>query len=119
MAQTRAISRALRAPLGQIVVLAGYEPASAEEMPAESAEPAASRNDATQTPSEPKVTEAQMARIRAVLAELAVRDPNTDWASSAREFIGVPASMLTETSARRLIEWLENTAGTNEGPDAG
>lgn len=33
MAQTRAIGRALRAPLGQIVVLAGYEPAGAEEMP--------------------------------------------------------------------------------------
>jgi len=33
MAQTRAISRALRAPLGQIVVLAGYEAASQEEMP--------------------------------------------------------------------------------------
>jgi hypothetical protein len=33
MAQTRAISRALRGPLGMIVVLAGYEPAAAEEMP--------------------------------------------------------------------------------------
>jgi hypothetical protein len=35
MAQTRAISRALRAPLGQIVVLAGYEACAEEEMPAE------------------------------------------------------------------------------------
>jgi hypothetical protein len=35
MAQTRAISRALRAPLGQIVVLAGYEATAEEEMPAE------------------------------------------------------------------------------------
>ena len=35
MAQTRAIGSALRGPLGQIVVLAGYEPAGAEEMPAE------------------------------------------------------------------------------------
>jgi len=33
MAQTRAMSRALRAPLGQIVVLAGYEPTGADEMP--------------------------------------------------------------------------------------
>ena len=33
MAQTRAISRALRAPLGQIVVLAGYEATAEEEMP--------------------------------------------------------------------------------------
>ena len=35
MAQTRAISRALRGPLGQIVVLAGYQAAAAEEMPAD------------------------------------------------------------------------------------
>lgn len=33
MAQTRAVSRALRAPLGQIVVLAGYEATAEEEMP--------------------------------------------------------------------------------------
>ena len=33
MAQTRAISRALRAPLGQIVVLAGYEATGEEEIP--------------------------------------------------------------------------------------
>jgi hypothetical protein len=33
MSQTRAISRALRAPLGQIVVLAGYEATGQEEMP--------------------------------------------------------------------------------------
>jgi hypothetical protein len=33
MAQTRAVSRALRAPLGQIVVLAGYEATGEEEMP--------------------------------------------------------------------------------------
>lgn len=32
MAQTRALSRALRAPLGQIVVLAGYEATGEEEM---------------------------------------------------------------------------------------
>jgi hypothetical protein len=35
MAQTRAVSRALRAPLGQIVVLAGYEATAEEEMPSE------------------------------------------------------------------------------------
>ena len=33
MAQTRAMSRALRAPLGQIVVLAGYEATAPEELP--------------------------------------------------------------------------------------
>ena len=35
MAQTRAIGRALRAPLGQIVVLAGYEARRREEIPAD------------------------------------------------------------------------------------
>jgi hypothetical protein len=35
MAQTRAVSKALRAPLGFIVVLAGLNPTPAEEMPAE------------------------------------------------------------------------------------
>src|SRR3954469_6559612 len=41
MAQTRAISRALRAPLGQIVVLAGYDPTPQEEMPPNPHQPAA------------------------------------------------------------------------------
>jgi hypothetical protein len=39
MAQTRAVSKALRAPLGFIVVLAGLNPTPAEEMPSEVVEP--------------------------------------------------------------------------------
>jgi hypothetical protein len=39
MAQTRAISKALRAPLGFIVALAGYEATPEEEMPGERTEP--------------------------------------------------------------------------------
>jgi hypothetical protein len=35
MAQTRAVSKALRGPLGFVVTLAGYEATPAEEMPAE------------------------------------------------------------------------------------
>lgn len=41
MAQTRATSKALRAPLGFIVTLAGYEATPSEEMPREAAPPAA------------------------------------------------------------------------------
>lgn len=44
MAQTRAISRALRAPLGQIVVLAGYEATAEEEMPTLAPSPGVSRD---------------------------------------------------------------------------
>lgn len=46
MAQTRAISRALRAPLGQIVVLAGYEATGEEEMPSEPSRPGVVRGEA-------------------------------------------------------------------------
>lgn len=41
MAQTRAVSKALRGPLGFVVTLAGYEATPAEEMPSERAEPQA------------------------------------------------------------------------------
>jgi hypothetical protein len=41
MAQTRAIGRARRAPLGQVVRIAGYDPAGADEIPAEPDEPPA------------------------------------------------------------------------------
>lgn len=40
MAQTRAMSKALRMPLGFIVVLAGYDPTPADEMPREPDRPA-------------------------------------------------------------------------------
>lgn len=41
MAQTRAVSKALRGPLGFVVTLAGYEATPAEEMPSERTEPQA------------------------------------------------------------------------------
>lgn len=48
MAQTRAVSKALRGPLGFIVQLAGFSPTPAEEMPDESlSEPEAVSSDAT------------------------------------------------------------------------
>ena len=61
MAQTRAISRALRAPLGQIVVLAGYQPAGVEAMSEEAPKP-------PERPAE--ASEAQVAEIAALIRSL-------------------------------------------------
>jgi len=104
MAQTRAISRALRAPLGQIVVLAGYEPASAEEMPTDP-EPAPQAKG--KIPPELRPTKQQISEISELLEALAERDPDTDWVAKARELAGVGGSMLTGTLAANLIYRLE------------
>ena len=80
MSQTRATSRALRAPLGQIVVLAGYEAASAEEIPVEpdpveaSPRPSAERR---------RPTKQQMTQISHLLDQLAETAPTRDWKSFA------------------------------------
>jgi hypothetical protein len=80
MAQTRATSRALRGPLGFIVVLAGYNATAAEEMPSDEAprgrapntvagynagpNPSASGNDTK------KATQPQIARMMTLAGEL-------------------------------------------------
>jgi hypothetical protein len=112
MAQTRAISRALRAPLGQIVVLAGYEPAGAEEIPAE----AISSTEETATESGPippdlRPTSGQAAHAGDLLARLAAIDPETDWAERAREIAGCPRDHMTVTIMGRVIEQLEKKLG--------
>lgn len=106
MAQTRAIGRALRAPLGQIVVLAGYEPAGAEEMTANTAADVTRDGRAPIRP-DVRPTDAQIGRIRELLAELQTADAGTDWPARARHHVGVPADQLTTTLAIRLIEALE------------
>jgi hypothetical protein len=110
MAQTRAISRALRAPLGQIVVLAGYEPASAEEMPAD--EPA---RGAGKIPPELRPSAEQIARINDLVHELAALDPETNWVARARALAGVPGNMLTRTLAGQLIGDLERELARQVG----
>jgi hypothetical protein len=105
MAQTRAIGRALRAPLGQIVVLAGYEPASAEEIPSEPE--SASANPERTSPADPvAATPAQLDELRTLIRTLRGADPETDWKARARDMAGVPAEMLTKTSAEMLIDKL-------------
>jgi hypothetical protein len=66
MAQTRAMSRALRAPLGFIVELAGYAVTPAEEMQdvAQGPNPSATGNDTK------KATQPQIARMMTLAGEL-------------------------------------------------
>jgi hypothetical protein len=106
MAQTRAIGRALRAPLGQIVVLAGYEPVGAEEIPSEPE--SASADSERPSPVDPVgATAAQLEELRTLIRTLQGADPDTDWKSRAREMAGVSAEMLTKTGAEVLIEKLQ------------
>ena len=110
MSQTRAISRALRAPLGQIVVLAGYEPTGADEIPAD--DPSVADTDKDRTEPDRRPTRDQMSRISQLLIELAEHDPDTDWKTEARRIAGVPGDMLTHTIAAMLIGRLEQELTT-------
>jgi hypothetical protein len=106
MAQTRAIGRALRAPLGQIVVLAGYEPAGAEEIPSEP-ESAGHSNSGRTRPADPVApTRKQLEEIRTLIHTLDGADPAVDWRARALEYAGVPSRALTKTGAEMLIEKL-------------
>jgi hypothetical protein len=97
MASTRAISRALQAPLRHIAVLAGYEGTTAEEMPTEAAESAAD-------PVQP--TAEQWGEIKTLLRSLEHADPAIDWPARCVEISGVPSRLLTRTGAEVLLEKL-------------
>jgi hypothetical protein len=105
MAQTRGISRALRAPLGQIVVLAGYDPAGAEEMPTEAE--TKPKDDPGPIPPEHRPTPEQEARVIELLTKLREIDSETDWATRAREIAKSPYDMLTKTTIAAVIDGLE------------
>jgi hypothetical protein len=111
MAQTRAIGRALRAPLGQIVVLADYEPTGAEEIAAVDAETPTTVGPAESSrspvPEEAKPTREQIARMRDLVVKLAAAEPGTDWRARCRELAGVPGDMLTRGGAMGLVRQLE------------
>jgi hypothetical protein len=104
MAQTRAIGRALRAPLGQIVRLAGYDPTGAEEMTmnVEADEPARDN-----IPQELRPTKEQAVTLAETMAKLRELDSTTDWAATARELAGVPGTRLTRSGADSLIDRLQ------------
>jgi hypothetical protein len=83
MAQTRAVSKALRLPLGFIVALAGFEVTPAEELGAESPASGTSHpfNAATDLlPGAPK-------DMKAVAQALAEIEPSVDWAPIIRQAV--------------------------------
>jgi hypothetical protein len=112
MAQTRAISRALRAPLGQIIVLAGYEATPAEEMPADEPKPKASKV----VPVEAKPE--QLQQIRELVARLGELRAGIDWKQRCREITGGPPELMTVSIANVLIEKLRQHAQAAEEFDA-
>jgi hypothetical protein len=92
MAQTRAISRALRAPLGQIVVLAGYQPAGAEELVEEPVDDIH------------RVTPAGRAQVDEIAALLR---SERDWRGEARGIAGgMSGGKLSRGQAETVIERL-------------
>jgi hypothetical protein len=119
MAQTRAISRALRAPLAQIAVLAGYDATAAEEMltiEAEAKESTKSAEGKVSTSSAVPVafTAEQDAELRALLRSLEIADPETDWKAWARTQAPPPRE-LTEGGAQILIRKLQEQLAERAG----
>jgi hypothetical protein len=111
MSQTRAISRALRAPLSQIVKMAGYDPTAAEEIPADEPNPPTS-------PAAPVgVKPEQRAEILRLVGRLTELHPDTDWWGRCREITGGPASVMTVTIADVLIKKLRQSFEAAEGCD--
>jgi hypothetical protein len=102
MAQTRAISRALRAPLAQVAVLAGYEATAAEEMV--EVESTAER---TGSPADPvAATEEQKEEVETLLRSLEACDPESDWRAYAFAQAG-PWREVTQAAADILIRKLQ------------
>jgi hypothetical protein len=107
MAQTRAISRALRAPLGQIIALAGYETTPAEEMiPVDNAPPPPQPSPGP-IPDAIKPTRDQLDEIKTLIRSLDKIDPGTDWRARCVEITGAPWDHATTTMAESLIEKLK------------
>lgn len=118
MAQTRAVSRAMRAPLGFIVQLAGYDATPAEEMPAEPSGAAATPSPGGSAgSSSDKATQAQHRKLHAMLKSFEERGLNTpdgtdDWegwssAVSSTMFGVQSRADLTKAQMSQLFDRLE------------
>ena len=117
MAQTRAVSRAMRAPLGFIVQLAGYDATPAEEMPGEPSGAAAAPSPGSPGSSSAKATQAQHRKLHAMIKEYTEKGLETpkmegDWEAwssfRAEEMFGVQSRAdLTKAQMSKLIEQLE------------
>lgn len=112
MAQTRALSRALQAPLRHIAVIAGYAGASVEEMPVDNVQPkpAPSAEEPPPLPDAVKPTTPQLDEVRALLNLLDRLDPGTDWRARCVEIIGVEGKEMTRGHADQLIGRLRQHA---------
>jgi hypothetical protein len=101
MAQTRALSRALQAPLRHIAVLAGYEGATAEEAPLSEPEPPRPADHAS------PASRAQVDEIATLLRSLEEIDPQRDWRGEARGIAGGSSGgKLSRGQAETVIERL-------------
>jgi hypothetical protein len=109
MAQTRAISRALRGPLGPVFVLADYEMVGAEEMPVVegTATPGEKDEPAGPLPQQAQPTVEQKRELIELVAQLQTFDPNVDWPARCRELAGVSGNKLTLGGAGYLIDKLK------------
>jgi hypothetical protein len=116
MAETRATSRALRGPLGQIVVMSGYQPAAVEEIHSPTPEPKAAP---TPIPDSVKPTGEQLNEIKTLLGTLDTLDPGTDWRARCVEIVGAPWSHTTQTMAARLTERLQADLAELTGSESG
>lgn len=108
MAQTRAISRAMRAPLGFVAELAGYAATPEAEMPREDGAP----ESAGAGEGAPMISDAQHRKIGALLKELDEVQPKAEgqlsWVAEVRERFKVQSRKdLTRAQASEAIEWLE------------
>ena len=101
MAETRATSRALRAPVEQVFALHGFEGTAAEEMSLY--EPQRRPQAASVEP-----TRAQLREIGDLLATLSELKPGVDWKARAHEISGVPAHELTRAQADVLASRLRD-----------
>jgi len=122
MAQTRAISKALRGPLGFVFSMAGYETTPAEELSHDhdtGATPGATPEPAE--PGERPASEAQMRRMFALFNERGFddRDYRLRFAS---QVIGRPiesARDLTMSEASQLMDAIEGLVPEPDDPFAG
>jgi hypothetical protein len=117
MAETRATSRAFRGPLEQIFVMAGFQPAAAEELYDVVID---AKTTARDTPSQGTVrrrrpdkipdadmpTEEQVAKLLRLLEGLDAVWPEVDWKARAKEIAGVSGDMLTKTTMEQLLHKL-------------
>jgi hypothetical protein len=102
MSQTRAVSRALRAVIGHVIVLAGYSPAAAEEI-ATPGPPPPDQSVARNSP-----TKAQMQEIATLIRRLDELAPERDWRAYCRTLVEGSAGGMSHDVAARVIRELES-----------